>query len=171
MIEFWKGARIRDIGTGCHVRLHVRSRNVHQPKKIGQIIGFSTQELRALVFFVYFKPILWLTGQWRSFIMDHKYKKWLWKAEIEFSLSHPSVQSHKNHELSFSPGKSFLSKIHLTLNKKNVEIIHWNISRSNRGHLPFDDPFGKQGKFWKNGNRFRHSSYVRIRTLKCDFSG
>ena len=37
-----KGARIRDIGTGCHVRLHVRSRNVHRPKKIGQIIGFST---------------------------------------------------------------------------------------------------------------------------------
>ena len=41
-----------------------------------------------------------------------------------------------------SPGKpSFYKNTPDSKQKKNVEIIHWNISRSNQGHL--FDSFGK----------------------------
>ena len=72
---------------------------------------------------------------------------------------------------SVSPGKPFFVKIHLIQNKKTlkssigtfqgqIKVIHSIHSVSIEIIFPC-----------RNGNIFRNSSYVRIGTLECDFSG
>ena len=56
-------------------------------------------------------------------------------------LTRPSVQGHKKSWIQFHLGTLFCKNTPDSKQQKNVEIIHWNISRSNQGHS--FDSFGK----------------------------